>query len=186
MSDYTDPTLMEAVITRVAATPDPPLRQILDQLVTHLHGSLREVRPTWEELLAGIPFLTAVGQKCDDTRQAFMLLSDTLGVSMLVDLINQGKVGNATEWTVLGPAWVEGAPELPLGSNLAKHSSDGEPCVTTAVSQASTAPRWQAQCWSFGKPAVTGSTIGKDPTVPTCRYGCRRMPQATSRAKPIS
>ena len=131
MSDYNEQTLMEAVIKRVAATPDPRLRQIMTSLVKHLHGFVREVRPTWEELLAGLQFLTAVGQKCDDKRQEFMLLSDTLGVSMLVDLINYGKVGNATESTVLGPAWVEGAPELPLGSNLAKHPSDGEPCVIT-------------------------------------------------------
>ena len=97
MSDYNEQTLMEAVIKRVAATPDPRLRQIMTSLVTHLHGFVREVRPTWEELLAGLQFLTAVGQKCDDKRQEFMLLSDTLGVSMLVDLINYGKVGNATE-----------------------------------------------------------------------------------------
>lgn len=131
MSDYNEQTLMEAVIKRVAATPDPRLRQIMTSLVTHLHGFVREVRPTWEELLAGIQFLTAVGQKCDDKRQEFILLSDSLGVSMLVDLLNHGKVGNATESDLLGPAFVEGAPELPLGSNLATHPSDGEPCVIT-------------------------------------------------------
>ena len=92
---------------------------------------MREVRPTWEELLAGIQFLTAVGQKCDDKWQEFILLSDSLGVSMLVDLISYGKVGNATESDLLGPAWVEAAPELPLGSNLATHPNDGEPCVIT-------------------------------------------------------
>ena len=131
MSDYNEQTLMEAVIKRVAATPDPRLRQIMTSLVKHLHGCVREVRPTWEELLAGIQFLTAVGQKCDDKRQEFILLSDSLGVSMLVDLISYGKVGNATESDLLGPAWVEAAPELPLGSNLATHPSDGEPCVIT-------------------------------------------------------
>ena len=131
MADYNEQTLMEAVIKRVAATPDPRLRQIMTSLVKHLHGCVREVRPTWEELLAGIQFLTAVGQKCDDKRQEFILLSDSLGVSMLVDLLNHGKVGNATESDLLGPAFVEGAPELPLGSNLATHPSDGEPCVIT-------------------------------------------------------
>ena len=126
MSDYNEQTLMEAVIKSVAATPDPRLRQIMTSLVKHLHGFVREVRPTWEELLAGIQFLTAVGQKCDDKRQEFILLSDSLGVSTLVDLINYGEVGNATESTLLGPAFVEGAPELPLGSNLAKLPSAGE------------------------------------------------------------
>ena len=131
MSDYTEQTLTEAVIKRVSATPDPRLRQIMISLVKHLHGFVREVRPTWEELLAGIQFLTAVGQKCDDKRQEFILLSDSLGVSMLVDLLSHGKVGNATESDLLGRAWVEAAPELPLGSNLAKNPSDGEPCVIT-------------------------------------------------------
>jgi hypothetical protein len=60
MSDYNEQTLMEAVIKRVAAMPDPRLRQIMTSLVKHLHGCVREVRPTWEELLAGIQFLTAV------------------------------------------------------------------------------------------------------------------------------
>ena len=131
MSDYNEQTLMEAVIERVAGTPDPRLRQIMISLIKHLHGFVHEVRPTSEEWLAGIQFLTAVGQKCDDKRQEFILLSDSLGVSMLVDLISYGKVGNATESDLLGPAWVEAAPELPLGSNLAKHPSDGEPCVIT-------------------------------------------------------
>ena len=131
MSDYNEQTLMEAVIERVAGTPDPRLRQIMISLIKHLHGFVHEVRPTSEEWLAGIQFLTAVGQKCDDKRQEFILLSDSLGVSMLVDLINHGKVGNATESDLLGPAWVEAAPELPLGSNVAKHPSEGEPCVIT-------------------------------------------------------
>ena len=131
MSEYNEQTLMEAVIKSVAATPDPRLRQIMTSLVKHLHGFVRDVRLTSEEWLAGIQFLTAVGQKCDDKRQEFILLSDSLGVSMLVDLISYGKVGNATESDLLGPAWVEAAPELPLGSNLAKHPSDGEPCVIT-------------------------------------------------------
>ena len=76
---------------------------------------MREVGPTSEEWLTGIQFLTAVGQKCDDKRQEFILLSDSLGVSMLVDLLNHRKVGNVTESDLLGPAFVEGAPELPLG-----------------------------------------------------------------------
>ena len=131
MSDYNEQTLMEAVIKRVAGAPDPRLRQIMTSLVKHLHGFVRDVQPTSEEWLAGIQFLTAVGQKCDDKRQEFILLSDSLGVSMLVDLISYGKVGNATESDLLGPAWVAAAPELPLGSNLAEHPGDGEPCVIT-------------------------------------------------------
>jgi hydroxyquinol 1,2-dioxygenase len=131
MREFNEQTLTEAVIQRMVSTPDPRLRQIMTSLITHLHGFVREVRPTWEEWLAGIQFLTAVGQQCDDKRQEFILLSDTLGVSMLVDFINYGKVDNATESTVLGPFYVEAAPELPLGSSIARHVSDGELCVVT-------------------------------------------------------
>ena len=115
MSDYNEQTLLEAVIKRIAGTPDPRLRQIMTSLVTHLHGFVREVGPTSEEWLAGIQFLTAVGQKCDDKRQEFILLSDSLGVSMLVDLIGHGKVGNATESDLLGPAWRRGRTGTPAG-----------------------------------------------------------------------
>lgn len=131
MREFNEQTLTEAVVARVAATPDARLREIMSSLVTHLHGFVREVRPTWEEWLAGIEFLTAVGQRCDDKRQEFILLSDTLGVSMLVDFINYGKVAHATESTVLGPFYVEDAPEQPLGSSIARQTSDGEPCVVT-------------------------------------------------------
>jgi hydroxyquinol 1,2-dioxygenase len=131
MSEFNEQTLTEAVLKRLAATPEPRLRDIMTSLVKHLHSFVREVRPTPEEWLAGIAFLTAVGQKCDDKRQEFILLSDTLGVSMLVDVINHGKVMPATESTVLGPFYVENAPELPLGSSIARQASDGEPCVVT-------------------------------------------------------
>jgi len=131
MREFSEQTLTEAVIKRVAATPDPRLREIMTSLIKHMHGFVHEVRPTWDEWFAGIQFLTAVGQRCDDKRQEFILLSDTLGVSMLVDLINYGKVEQATESTVLGPFYVEGSPELPLGGNIARHASDGDPCVVT-------------------------------------------------------
>ena len=179
MSDYNEQTLMEAVIKRVAGAPDPRLRQIMTSLVTHLHGFVRDVRPTSEEWLAGIQFLTAVGQKCDDKRQEFVLLSDSLGVSMLVDLISYGKVGNATESDLLGPAWVEAAPELPLGSNLAEHPGDGEPCVITGSVASLNGTPWRAQWWISGKPTVTGSTTCRNPTVSACGRGCGRMPQAS-------
>ena len=86
---------------------------------------MREVELTEAEWFAGIQFLTAVGQKCDEKRQEFILLSDTLGVSMLVDVINHRKPAGATESTVLGPFYVPGAPELPNGANLAEGMPGG-------------------------------------------------------------
>jgi hydroxyquinol 1,2-dioxygenase len=84
------------------------------------------VELTEAEWFTGIQFLTAVGQKCDAKRQEFILLSDTLGVSMLVDALNHRKSPGATESTVLGPFYVPGAPELPNGTNLAT-GLPGEP-----------------------------------------------------------
>jgi hydroxyquinol 1,2-dioxygenase len=119
MSDFTEHTLTEAVRKRFSAARDPRLREIMQSLVTHLHDFVREVGLTEAEWLAGIRFLTATGQCCDDLRQEFILLSDTLGVSMLVDAINHRRPEGATDSTVLGPFYREGVPERPGGASIA-------------------------------------------------------------------
>ena len=91
----------------------------MTSLITHLHDFVREVKLTEEEWINAIQFLTAVGQKCTDKRQEFILLSDTLGVSVLVITLNHPAEQGSAESTVLGPFYWEGAPDLPLGSNLA-------------------------------------------------------------------
>ena len=126
MRDFDETTITEAVLARFAATPDPRLREVMQALVRHLHGFVREVEPTMAEWEAAIAFLTATGQKCDDKRQEFILLSDTLGVSMLVDAINNRLPAGATPSTVLGPFHVQGAVEKPLGVTLAAGAA-GEP-----------------------------------------------------------
>jgi hydroxyquinol 1,2-dioxygenase len=126
MRNLTEQNLTEAVLAKLATTEDPRFQQIMTSLLKHLHAFVREVELTEAEWFAGIQFLTATGQKCDDKRQEFILLSDTLGVSMLVDAINHRKPGGATESTVLGPFYVPGAPELPSGSNIAE-GVPGEP-----------------------------------------------------------
>ena len=131
--NFNDETLTAEVIRRMAGTPNPRLKEVMSSLVKHLHGFVREVRPTPEEWQAGIEFLTETGHWCKDGRQEFILMSDTLGVSMLVDFINYGKAEGATESTVLGPFFVEGAPELPLGANIAKPGTPGEPCAVTGT-----------------------------------------------------
>jgi hydroxyquinol 1,2-dioxygenase len=129
--NFSEETLTAEVLRRIEGTPDPRLREVMTSLVKHLHAFVREVRPTHEEWFAGIKFLTDTGHWCDDKRQEFILMSDTLGVSMLVDFINYGKAGGATESTVLGPFYVEGPPELPPGANIAKPGTPGDPCVVT-------------------------------------------------------
>jgi hypothetical protein len=118
--NFSEKTLTAEVLKRVGKAPDKRTRQVMQSLVKHLHAFVREVRPTQEEWFQGIQFLTKTGHMCDDQRQEFILMSDTLGVSMLVDFINYGKTGKATESTVLGPFFVEGAPDLPPTRTLSR------------------------------------------------------------------
>ena len=124
MRDVTEATATEAVIETFSGCPDPRLKRVLESLVRHLHGFVREIEPTDAEWLAAIKFLTATGHMCDDVRQEFILLSDTLGVSTLVELINNRKSPGATETSVLGPFFVENAPKLPPGASILR---DGRP-----------------------------------------------------------
>ncbi|HZR92933.1 MAG TPA: intradiol ring-cleavage dioxygenase [Gaiellaceae bacterium] len=114
----TELTITDAVVARMANATSPRVREISEALVRHLHAFVREVEPTLEEWFAGIDFLTRTGQMCSPTRQEFILLSDTLGVSMLVDSINHRVPGGATETTVLGPFYVADPPEQPLGADI--------------------------------------------------------------------
>ena len=118
MRNFDEFTSTEAVLERVATAPDPRMRLISEALVRHLHAFVREVEPTQAEWAAGIDFLTRTGQMCDDKRQEFILLSDTLGVSMQVDAINHRRPEGATETTVLGPFYVQGPPEFACGADI--------------------------------------------------------------------
>ncbi|MFH0179846.1 intradiol ring-cleavage dioxygenase [Streptomyces cacaoi] len=131
-SDLTETTITEAVLSSFDGTPDPRLRDILRILVRHLHAFVRDVEPTHEEWQNAVDFLTNVGHMCHGNRQEFVLLSDTLGVSMLVDAINNRKPSKATESTVLGPFHVSGAPRRPLGADIALDGA-GEQCVVSGV-----------------------------------------------------
>lgn len=120
--------LVQQVIDRFGDTPDPRLREVLGSLVRHLHGFIRETRLTESEWMKGIEFLTAVGQKCDDRRQEFILLSDVLGASMQVVAVQSDRAPGCTESTVFGPFHVEGAPRLANGGDVA-NGAHGTPCV---------------------------------------------------------
>jgi hydroxyquinol 1,2-dioxygenase len=126
MRNFDESTITAAVLERVARAPSPRMRAISLALVKHLHAFIKEIEPTFEEWQAGISFLTEVGQKCSETRQEFILLSDTLGASMLIDAINHRLPEGATQTTVLGPFYVDDAPEMPLGADIAG-GREGEP-----------------------------------------------------------
>lgn len=124
--------ITQDVVDRFAGTPDPRLKQIVTALTRSLHGFVQEVEPTSEEWLQAIKFLTGVGQMCSDSRQEFILLSDTLGVSMLVDAINHRLAQGATEPTVLGPFFVAGAPTAANGVDISG-GAPGEPLYVEAT-----------------------------------------------------
>ena len=132
MQQIDEHTITDEVIGRIADTTAPRVRQISEALVRHLHAFIREIEPSQAEWRAGIDFLTATGHMCDDKRQEFILLSDTLGASMLVDAINHRFPENTTDTTVLGPFYVEGPHPFPLGANLAD-GYDGLPMIVTGT-----------------------------------------------------
>lgn len=115
---FTEATSAEAVIARNARATNPRLAQVMAVLTRHLHAAVKEIEPTEAEWFEAIKFLTATGHMCNDWRQEYILLSDVLGVSMLVDAINNRKPSGASESTVLGPFHVADAPELPMGSDI--------------------------------------------------------------------
>ena len=128
MADLDERSITRAVIERLAGTRDPRFKEVMTSLITHLHDFIRDVRLTEQEWFTAIQFLTDVGKACTDKRQEFILLSDTLGASILVITLNHPPEAGSAESTVLGPYYWEGAPELPLGSNLAEGVS-GEPTL---------------------------------------------------------
>jgi protocatechuate 3,4-dioxygenase beta subunit len=114
--DFSEEAASGAVKAAIAADTDPRFAQLISGLVDHLHAYVREVRPTTNEWSTAIDFLTRVGQKCDDTRQEFMLMSDVLGVSMLIQTINGQQRG--TESTVLGPFHMVASPPRSNGDSI--------------------------------------------------------------------
>ncbi|MCW8378725.1 intradiol ring-cleavage dioxygenase [Streptomyces justiciae] len=127
---FTEDKSAELVVESVGAATDPRLREVLSSLVRHLHAFVKDVQLTNEEWETAIGFLTETGQMCDDVRQEFILLSDVLGVSMLVETINNRSLELATESTVLGPFHMVESPPRESGDRIALDGK-GEPCLVT-------------------------------------------------------
>jgi protocatechuate 3,4-dioxygenase beta subunit len=152
---FTEEHSAEVVAASFAGAP-PRLRQVLTSLVGHLHAFIKDVALTEAEWEQAIGFLTATGHRSDEVRQEFILLSDVLGVSMLVETINHRAAGGSTESTVTGPFHVVASPPRPLGDTISLDGK-GEPClVTGTVSGAGGEPLagarvdvWQASADGF-------------------------------------
>lgn len=119
--ELTPDTITAAVLAQMAATPDPRLAAIMRAAVKHLHAFARETNLTPAEWLQGIAYMTAVGHMCTSERQEFILLSDTLGLSALVNLLNDRAAGvDGTQTSLLGPFYREDTPPLARGDQIAR------------------------------------------------------------------
>jgi hydroxyquinol 1,2-dioxygenase len=153
---FTAETSAELVVTAIANTPDARLRDVLSALVRHLHAFVNEVQLDQGEWERGIDYLTATGQKCDATRQEFILLSDVLGVSMLVDAVTNATASAATESTVLGPFHMVDSPARERGDRIGEAPGGEEAVVCGRVLSADGSPLagalvdvWQANDEGF-------------------------------------
>lgn len=127
MRDLTVTSVTDAAIGQMADTPDPRLKQVMESLVRHLHDFARDVNLTPDEWLRAIGFLTEVGQKCTPARQEFILLSDVLGLSALVNLLHDETATEiGTESSLLGPFYQQQAPHFALGDSIAVHAKGPE------------------------------------------------------------
>lgn len=130
MKNINENTITQAVLASMEQCRNPRLRTVMTSLVQHLHSFARDVKLTEDEWFTAIKFLTDVGHITDEVRQEFILLSDVLGLSTLVTAQNNVKPAGCTEATVFGPFFVEGAPEYPLGEDIA-NGARGEPCFVS-------------------------------------------------------
>jgi hydroxyquinol 1,2-dioxygenase len=130
MRELTPDTITEAVLEQMATTPDPRMREVVAAAVRHLHAFAREVNLTPGEWIKGIEFMTAVGKMCTPERQEFVLLSDTIGLSALVNgLHDRTALEEGTHTSLLGPFYRETSPTLPAGSQIARTVKAGSECA---------------------------------------------------------
>ncbi len=135
--DLVFPELTEDVVGRIAATADARVREVMEMLIRHLHAFVREASLSHEEWRNAIEFLTQTGKMCSENRQEFILLSDILGVSMLVDAVNNSAGTGLTDSTVLGPFYAGRQRELEPGDTILLREEDGPPLIVegTVTSQ---------------------------------------------------
>jgi len=162
---FSEKKLTDEVIRRMRKTKNKRLKQVMASFVKHMHAFVRDVKPTPEEWMTGIQFLTETGHWSTGKRQEFILMSDTLGVSMLVDALNYKAGKGETQSTVLGPFHREQAPELQHGDTISRHASDGEPCVVSgSVKDAKGKPIAHAKLdiWEGGADGLYDSQKGDE------------------------
>src|SRR5665213_276471 len=141
MVDLDEFTTTDATLEQMANTANPRLKQIMDAAVRHMHAFVREVELTPAGWIQGLQFLTAVGQACTPIRQEFILLSDVLGVSAVVNALHDRKAKElGSQSSLLGPFYREGAPELPMGAQIVSRPAAEEIVVHGQVTDTHAAP----------------------------------------------
>ena len=134
MRTLTAEGITNSALARMSASPNPRLKQVIRSLTRHLHAFAREIELTPDEWFAGIQFLTDAGHITDEKRQEFILLSDTLGLSALVDLMaNSEAKSDATDSSLLGPFFRENAPRLPMDADISNGASGPKLLVSGRV-----------------------------------------------------
>jgi hydroxyquinol 1,2-dioxygenase len=141
MREYTPDNITDAVLEQMSTTPDPRMKEIMEAAVRHLHAFARDVKLTPAEWIKGIEFMTKVGQMCTPARQEFILLSDTVGLSALVNIMHdKTKVEEATGASLLGPFFRENTPVFEKGAQIAKKTEGTEVVLYGRVTNAKGAP----------------------------------------------
>ena len=146
MREHTPETITEAVLEQMSSTADPRLKEIMESAVRHLHAFAREVRLTPAEWLTGIEFMTKVGQMCTPARQEFVLLSDTMGLSTLVNTMHdKTAMEEATHTSLLGPFFRESTPRFAAGAQISKRDKSDELVLWGRITDAQGRPLPKAQ-----------------------------------------
>jgi catechol 1,2-dioxygenase/hydroxyquinol 1,2-dioxygenase len=146
MKPYTPESITEVVLAQMSTTPDPRMKEIMESAVRHLHAFAREVNLTPAEWIKGIEFMTKVGQMCTPARQEFILLSDTIGLSALVNVMHdKTKVEEATSASLLGPFFRENTPRFESGAQIARKTDGREVVLFGRVTNAQGTPIPNAQ-----------------------------------------
>jgi hydroxyquinol 1,2-dioxygenase len=172
MRDVTEKTITDAVIRTMSGGDDARLREVLSALVRHLHDFVREVKLTPEEWMAAVDFLTRTGHKSSDKRQEFILLSDTTGISSLVDLVGDRGGEAATQASNLGPYYMEGAPILPVGGDMIRDNAGQQGVVRGRVVDEAGNPVSGAVL-DIWQNADNGFYSNEDPTQDDMNLRCR-------------
>ena len=190
MPYVTEDNLSDVAMERWKDIPDPRLRQITQSLIKHLHGFVRDIEPTQAEWAAAIDWLTRTGKLCSPKRQEFVLASDVLGVSMLVDAINHRRPSGATPSTVEGPFHVPDAPAIANGGNMAQ-GAPGIPCFVAGTVRGldgeplagAVLDLWQTD--GEGSTRTSATSRGRGCAASTARKPMAATPSAPWRRSPI-